>query len=96
MTDEHDGRKLRCRRLGHEITFHYCRTQEGDSVCSSILDCWWQVFDVAGFLREEIGPERVRKLQDHRPPAKAASLIELIQRARAAHGINESDGRVEP
>ena len=82
METEHDERRLRCRRLGHEVTFRYCRTQEGGSVCPLILDCWWEVFDVAGFLREHLEPEEFEKLARRGFRPKVTSLLDLIQQAQ--------------
>ncbi|NLW49574.1 MAG: hypothetical protein GXY85_01850 [Candidatus Brocadiaceae bacterium] len=82
MIDEHDARRLRCRRLGHEVAFRYCRTQEGDTVCPLVLDCWWEVFDVAGFLREHLEPEAFGTLARRGFRPKVASLLDLIEQAR--------------
>jgi hypothetical protein len=82
MLDDHDRRTIRCRRLGHEVTFYYCRTQEGGSVCSLILDCWWEAFDVRAFLQEHLGEEEVERLAERRPRPKVLTLIELIEQAR--------------
>jgi hypothetical protein len=70
--------------LGHEVSFAYCRTQEGDRLCGRILDCWWETFDVCGFLRDNLPAEQFGKLADPAPrPPKVASLAELIAQARA-------------
>ena len=82
MTAEHDDHRIRCRRLGHEVTFGYCRTQEGSTVCPLILDCWWEVFDVAGFLREHLEPAEFEKLARRGFRPKVTSLLDLIQQAR--------------
>ncbi len=54
---------IRCRRLGHEVTFHYCRTQEGATVCPLIRDCWWQRLDIDACLARIIGFDRLAQLQ---------------------------------
>jgi hypothetical protein len=47
MLEQHDADVLpRCRRLGHEITFAYCRRENFGKPCRLILDCWWERFDV--------------------------------------------------
>ena len=69
--------------LGHEVPFHYCRTQEGSRLCSRILDCWWQTFDVCGFLQANLPAEEFGKLVSAPPrPPKVSSLAELIAQAR--------------
>jgi hypothetical protein len=84
VATEHDERRLRCRRLGHEVTFGYCRTQEGESVCALILDCWWEAFDVAGFLRKHLEPEEFERLARRGFRPKVTSLLDLVQQAREA------------
>ena len=80
--DQHDKRTIRCRRLGHEVTFHYCRTQEGCTPCAGILDCWWEAFDVRAFLEEAIPAKDLDALVGRRPRAKVVTLLDLIDQAR--------------
>lgn len=81
LLDEHDERSRRCPRLGHEVSFHYCRTQEGDRLCPRILDCWWETFDVESFVRGHWADEEVARVLAP-PKDKRVTLMELIQRAR--------------
>lgn len=70
--------------LGEEVPFHYCRTQEGNRLCPRILDCWWQAFDVCGFLKENLTETEFAALAAPPPkPPKLASLAELIAQAKA-------------
>jgi len=91
MISEHDERRLRCRRLGHPVAFRYCRTQEGASVCPLILDCWWEVFDVAAFLREHLEPEQFETLARRGFRPKVATLLDLVQQARQAQKAESAD-----
>ena len=77
-----DAHERRCPRLGHTVTFGYCRRQEYDRLCPRIIECWWQHFDVVAFLEEAIGAEAVRELQNAPRPDKVSSLIELIEQAK--------------
>jgi hypothetical protein len=50
MLKEHDQDVLpRCPRLGHELTFGYCRQESRGKPCRLILDCWWERFDAQQF-----------------------------------------------
>ncbi len=82
MLEEHDERSRRCPRLGHEVTFHYCRTQEGSSLCGRILDCWWEAFDVRAFVAEHFGPEKVEELLDREHPNKVMSILDIVQQVQ--------------
>ncbi len=86
MLNEHDqDLQLRCRRLGHEVTFGYCRQESGGMPCRLILDCWWEQFDVRSFLQTHLPAAdmaQVERASDSPPPAKLLSLVEMIQQAK--------------
>jgi len=70
--------------LGHEVPFTYCRTQEGNRLCGRILDCWWQTFDICGFLKENLTEAEFAAVAAPPPrPPKVATLAELIAQAKA-------------
>ena len=84
MLDQHDQDVLlRCRRLGHEVPFGYCRRENRGEPCRLVLDCWWEQFDVRGFLRANLPPDvmnRIECARDVAPPPKICSLLDLVQR----------------
>jgi hypothetical protein len=86
MWDEHDADVLvRCRRLGHEVKFGYCRQETRGSPCRLILDCWCERFDVRGFLRAHLPTEAMAQVEYASaapPPSKVLSLVEMIQQAK--------------
>lgn len=86
MLNEHDQDFLpRCRRLGHEVTFGYCRREAGGKPCRLVLDCWWEQFDVRSFLQAHLTEEdmaQVERAAASPPPSKMLSLIEMIQQAK--------------
>ncbi len=86
MREEHDERSRRCPRLGHRVTFRYCRTQEGQALCPRILDCWWETFDVVSWVRENYGEEELERLRQREPKDKRTSILELIQQAKERRG----------
>ncbi len=86
MLNEHDQDVLaRCPRLGQEITFGYCRQEAGSKPCRLILNCWWERFDVRGFLQAHLSEEamaQVERASASSPLPKALSLVELIEQAK--------------
>lgn len=86
MLNEHDeDLLLRCCRLGHEVTFGYCRQESGEKPCRLILDCWWERFDVRSFLRAHFSEEamaQIERASASPPPSKLLSLVEMIQQAK--------------
>ena len=100
MLNEHDQDFLpRCPRLGHEITFGYCRQEMSGSPCRLILNCWWERFDVRSFLRAHLGDEamaQVERTGAAPPPSKMLSLVEMIQQTKDRLAAeNSSSGKPE-
>ena len=77
----HDHRRRRCPMLGHEVPFSYCRQPGAHTPCRKIFDCWWQTFDVVGFMREHHTEEEIQRILTPRND-KRVSLVELIRRAQ--------------
>jgi hypothetical protein len=92
MDTSQDHRCRRCPRLGHDVAFAYCRTLEGATICPRILDCWWEIFGVERFLREQLSEEEFAALAVPRPAKpKVLSLVELIEQAKKAGARNPED-----
>ena len=100
MLNEHDQDILpRCRRLGHEVTFGYCRQETGGKPCRLILDCWWQQFDVRSFLQAHLSAEamaQVERAGAAPPPSKVLSLVEMIQQAKDRLARKQPDAGNRP
>jgi hypothetical protein len=79
-----DDYLIRCPRLGHQIHFSYCRSENMGSPCFKILDCWFNHFPVEEYLREDLGPEEWNGLIEKPPRSKVLSLMELIEQAKEA------------
>ncbi|MBT3379504.1 MAG: hypothetical protein HN742_42705 [Lentisphaerae bacterium] len=83
MSDQPEQRCQRCKRLGHEVPFEYCFTQESDQVCPEILNCWWERFDVRTCLADRLGKDVVKELESPRQQQpKILGLLELIEQAK--------------
>ena len=48
---------IRCPRLGHQINFKYCRSENGGIPCFKTLDCWYSHFNVLAHLKEKLTQE---------------------------------------
>ena len=76
-------RTRRCPRLGGPVPFHYClKAEKGEQICFKVVDCWWQYFDVVGYLRKQMTAEELAALVENRPRPKMTSIMELIAKAR--------------
>ena len=74
--------QIRCPRLGHQIDFSYCRSENQGLPCFKILDCWFQHFSVEEYLREELEAEEWNTVFGVQPKSKMLSLVELIEQAK--------------
>jgi len=81
--EANDHRERRCPMLGHPVKFSYCRAPGRDLPCRRVFDCWWETFDVVAFLRPHLSEAEIARITAPRQD-KAATIIELIQRAREA------------
>ncbi|MHB2150407.1 hypothetical protein ACX8XP_15230 [Calditrichota bacterium LG25] len=76
-----DHLKIYCRKLGHDITFSYCRHENFGKLCSKVRDCWFETLPIDEYLNAHYQPEELTHLfQPPRP--KILSIYELIQKAR--------------
>ncbi|NLF32007.1 MAG: hypothetical protein GX591_14110 [Planctomycetes bacterium] len=77
----HDDRRTYCPMLGHHLTFAYCRQTSGATPCGRVFDCWRETFDVEAFLTPHLTDQQRARIGGPRPD-KAATLVDLIERAR--------------
>ncbi|MFH2131929.1 MAG: hypothetical protein ABIK68_16260 [bacterium] len=85
MDTSRDSLDRHCPRLGGTIFFEYCRTcGDEDQPCWKIADCWWEVFDIMSYLRENLTATQLNQLLEKKeqPQPKVTSLIDLIEQAR--------------
>jgi hypothetical protein len=84
MNHEIDILECHCSRLGHVVTFSYCRHEAGELPCSRIRDCWRLVIPVETCLKDELSSEQWHDLTDHKPVDKMIHLVDLIRKAQEA------------
>ncbi len=77
-----DDFKIRCRKLGHQIHFSYCRRESSGLPCFKILDCWYPYFPIEALLRGELTEEEWQDVFEKPRQPKILSLVELIEQAQ--------------
>jgi len=83
MDENIDQLERRCPRLGGPVIFSYCKTSADDqSVCWKVFDCWWECFDVVGYLKKILPEDTFKKLVNSKPKQKIVSLVELVEQAK--------------
>ena len=83
--DQHGNERIYCRKLGHWLTFDYCRRENSNLPCRTIVDCWSERMDTGRFLEENYTKEEISYIFTSSKP-KLASIIELIEQAKKRSG----------
>lgn len=93
LTGTPPDKDIRCPRLGGPVSFHYCeRSGPEGKPCFKIADCWWQHFDVIGYLRKRLTEEELRQVLLHRPQPRVTSLVEQIAQVRQNLSSDHNEG----
>lgn len=74
--------KIRCPRLGDQISFSYCQRENNGQPCFKTLDCWHIYFNVEDYFRDKIPEEEWEKVFGKPSKPKVLSLIDLIEQAQ--------------
>ncbi|MBU8847995.1 MAG: hypothetical protein KOO64_00525 [Desulfobacterales bacterium] len=77
---------IRCPRLGHQINFSYCRSENSGLPCFKTLDCWYNHFDVHSYLTGKLSKEDFQKTFLNKGKPKITSLFDLIEQAKKRKG----------
>jgi hypothetical protein len=81
MIEEYDEKIIRCPRIGGDVSFILCRTENNFLPCRWIVGCWQTRMDIQKFLDEHYSEEeQERFLMSPRP--KLASLVEMIEKVK--------------
>lgn len=80
--EKYDSLEIRCRLLGHQVPFQYCRSSNRNLPCRKIMDCWWERVEIETYLRENFTAEELSRSVFAKPKSKIGSLIELIEKAK--------------
>ena len=81
MKNKYDVEELYCKKLGHHLTFKYCREENFGLPCPKVRDCWFKNIDIDNYLTQNFSPGETTHLYDP-PKPKISSLLELIDQAK--------------
>ena len=81
MIEQHDDKTIRCPRVGGDVNFLYCRSENNMFPCGWIVGCWQKKIDINGFLEEHYTREELDRI--FAPPKhKVESLLNMIEQAK--------------
>ncbi len=81
MIKKYDYQEGYCKKLGHFLTFAYCRHAQHNLPCDKVLDCWFQCFPVEKFITENYSSDEQKRIFAP-PKAKVLSLTEILEQAQ--------------
>ncbi len=73
---------IRCPRLGHQINFSYCKSENNTLPCFKVLDCWHSYFNVHAYLKKKLTQKDFEKVFLKQSKPKLFSLLDLIEQAK--------------
>ena len=75
--DRFDDLVLRCPRLGGEVTFAYCRREQGTLPCQRTLRCWEGLIPVEKHLRECLSDNEWDSSFNTPPKDRMTTILEI-------------------
>ncbi|MBW1767341.1 MAG: hypothetical protein JRJ65_09865 [Deltaproteobacteria bacterium] len=81
LIEQHDEKTMRCPRVGGDVNFRFCRSENNLLPCRRIVGCWQMQMDINKFLDEHFSKEELDRAFTP-PKPKIESLIELIEQAK--------------
>ncbi len=82
--------QIRCRKLGHQISFDYCRKESSPLPCPKTLDCWHEYFFVEDFFKKKLTAKQWEESFAHPIKPKTDTLLDLIENAQKKKEPRES------
>jgi hypothetical protein len=81
LIEQHDERQMRCPRVGGEVTFRFCRSENNMLPCRFVVGCWQGLVDIEAFLNEHFSEEELNRIFSP-PKPKMESLVDLMEKGK--------------
>jgi hypothetical protein len=82
MIEQHDELEGYCRKLGHHLSFGYCRRVNQGLPCAAIRDCWFERLAIDEFLERNYS-EAERARSGGPAPGKLETILGALARSQA-------------
>jgi len=79
MKDKYDQIELYCPKLGHHLTFTYCRSENLGLPCSRVIKCCSGKIPIQKFLDSNYSGSEIQKIYVG-PETKINSILDIVQR----------------
>jgi len=79
MKEKYDSVEFYCPKLGHHLSFKYCRTENLGLPCSRLMKCCNDKIPIQDFLSGQYSGEEIQQIFKN-PAPKINSILDIIQR----------------
>jgi hypothetical protein len=79
MKEKYDTNEFYCPKLGHHLSFKYCRTENLGLPCSRIIKCCSDKIPVQNFLTTHYAGEEIQQILK-RPEPKINTILDIIRK----------------
>jgi len=84
--NRYDTVEIRCPKLGCEITFAYCRQEQGDLPCARTIKCWEPYLPIEAYLTEILSEADQERFRAALPQGRMATIFETVDRIKGQQG----------
>jgi len=81
LIEQYDGNMIRCPRIGGDVNFLFCRTENNMLPCRWIVNCWKGRLDIRTFLEGHYTQKELGQVFTE-PKPKVESLVRLVEKAK--------------
>lgn len=78
----YDKVEIRCPKLGCEITFAYCKQEQGDLPCARAIKCWQPYFPIDAYLNKILSDADRERFYNTQPQGRLATIFETVDRVK--------------
>jgi hypothetical protein len=79
---------VRCPRIGGDVNFLFCRTENNMLPCRWIAGCWKERMEIQTFLEDHYTDDELEQIFTP-PKSKIESLVNLVEKTKEAHKRND-------
>ena len=79
LKEKYDSVELYCPKLGHHLSFKYCRSENLGLPCSRLIKCCSDKLPVQNYLNTHYSGEEINQILK-RPEPKINSILDIVQR----------------
>ena len=76
--NRYDELMNRCPKLGGEVTFAYCRREQGDLPCARLVSCWPSL-PLEDWLKKVLSPKALQSFKDQPAKSRIDTIFQTLE-----------------